>query len=276
MKEIRESDSNHENHNSSKAPTSTSTSSKGVAPKKTSVKSLQTKLEKANIKYDKLKKNFDEFIGLYTKCEGSLTSIQNVYNDIKINYEKVLEERRVTSPDRKNSQYLDTDLQRYRMESNSDTNRLDTNMGTNYKNKNILDKDIITINIKKLEEFENSYNDMAKNFNLLTLKYKLLKDETSDKDKIVNRQQKEIDQLKTFNKDLKKEMNEYNIKNCRLRDLNRCLIEENKKSYIEVGGINNIHYNSNNILLSEELEDKNVATHIEPMPSFLKFLEEAS
>ena len=118
---------------------------------------------------------------------------------------------------------------------------------------------------------------MNRSFNLLIIKYKVLKDECNEKELATQRKQKELDNMQILYKDIKRELSNYNLANTRLKEINRCLLDDNKKSYVEVGGIQNVHFNSNNILLTEELEDhKNAATHIEPMPSFLKFLDEST
>jgi len=217
-------------------------------------KELMKKVNEYKVLFDKMKSNVEII-------QKMLEEKEKVCNDTKKLYEELLEK----------FEKRDADIKKCGYDGGS---TLFTTNNSITKNKNILDKELITISKSKMEEFESSYSEMSKNFNLLTIKYKLIKDECVDEENKVKQVREEIKQIKNINKEIEKQINEYILINNRLKEINRCLIEDNKNNYQEIGGFGNINNNSNNIILSEELEEKNAGTHIEPMPSFLKFLED--
>lgn len=119
---------------------------------------------------------------------------------------------------------------------------------------------------KKLEDIENAYNEMTKNFNFLVVKYKLLKEENTN---LINFTQ----EIKQKYEDLKKKYENFESE---LENKNRILDRTR-----EVGEcMENIYYNS--LLLNcnkdnfKESKIRGQYIRCEPVPTFFKFLKNLS
>jgi hypothetical protein len=138
------------------------------------------------------------------------------------------------------------------------------------KNKQI-DKDCIYVSLKKLEEIENSYNEMTRNFLILTSKYKIMKNENIYFDQLIHTQKLEICNLDNSYTKLKHELNESNISVLRLKEINKCIVDISLANFDkdELVSLNN---DNNVVYINAGVEIKNKEKYSEPMPSFFKFL----
>jgi len=121
---------------------------------------------------------------------------------------------------------------------------------------------------KKIEDIENSYQDITKNFESLVMKYKILKEE---KNKVDDHNIILLDQIGNLNKeynDISAELNDCHVTIERFKEIDKCILDSainslflnsNEKKKLIVKGDNNKLVNNPYILC-------------EPVPSFVKFI----
>lgn len=146
---------------------------------------------------------------------------------------------------------------------------------------NINIKDYFNQNLlRKIEEMENSYNEILQNFDLLASKYKLVKEENV---KLQENNITLVDQISALNEDFNNlfgEFNEANITIQRFKEIDKCLVDstisslflntnEKKQLAADSGVINSKNIQNN------DKEDKNrnfSYVLCEPVPTFVKFI----
>jgi len=205
------------------------------------------KLQKENENY---KKQFLEMISEFEKIKPNIDATRENYLEICL-FMKTQQNK-----DKKESQILNHGY------TNNQTNI--SMLDTNFIQK-VQEKDSVNISLKKLEDLEYSYIEMTKSFSLLTIKYKLLKEENTKYIEMFSKNSKELEELKIkYNKSQEK-LNEYSQKIKRLTDINRCVIDISLKNFGQYEQVNNIEEESH-----EDID--NTEKYLEPMPSFFMFL----
>ncbi len=152
------------------------------------------------------------------------------------------------------------------------TNQMKTNFTLEYYGEKQTEKDMILVSVKRLEELENSYYEICKNFDLLKRKYLWTKEDKVGKEEVTQKF-KEIEELNEKYTKLEVKLQETYEDHERLEKINKCVINISLAGYSHEDVINLNKLNSRgNEIEDKEPEDDKKEKYTEPMPSFLKFL----
>ena len=123
------------------------------------------------------------------------------------------------------------------------------------------------ITIKKIEEMENSYNEILKNFDNLIMKYKIIKEE---KNKVDDHNIILLDQIGNLNNEYNNiiaELNDCHVTIERFKEIDKCILDS---------AINSLFLNSNEKKKVIEKDNNKIVSNpyilCEPVPTFVKFI----
>jgi hypothetical protein len=128
--------------------------------------------------------------------------------------------------------------------------------------------------LKKIEEMENAYHEILKNFNFLTAKYKVIKEE---KDKTEEQNETLIEQITGLTEEYNRicsELSEANVTIERFKEIDKCLVDATINTLFlntnEKRPLNNKNDDNNN----NDNNNKKFSGYVlcEPVPSFIKFI----
>jgi len=121
--------------------------------------------------------------------------------------------------------------------------------------------------IKKIEEIENYYNEILKNFENLIMKYKIIKEE---KNKVDDHNIILLDQIGNLNNEYNNiiaELNDCHITIERFKEIDKCILDS---------AINSLFLNSNEKKKVIEKDNNKIVSNpyilCEPVPTFVKFI----
>lgn len=124
-----------------------------------------------------------------------------------------------------------------------------------------------TVLIKKIEEMENSYNEILKNFENLVMKYKIIKEE---KNKVDDHNIILLDQIGNLNNEYNNiiaELNDCHVTIERFKEIDKCILDS---------AINSLFLNSNEKKKVIEKDNNKIVSNpyilCEPVPTFVKFI----
>jgi predicted nuclease with TOPRIM domain len=126
---------------------------------------------------------------------------------------------------------------------------------------------------KKIEEIENSYNEILKNFNMISYKYKLVKEENK---KVEENNITLLEQLSILNDEYNKLFNDYSEANItieRFKEIDKCLVDSTINCLFLNTNLKkpaaNLYANNNN-----KEEGNSMISYLlcEPVPTFVKFI----
>ena len=139
-------------------------------------------------------------------------------------------------------------------------NNLNSNIKQNNEKNN-------TLLIKKIEEMENSYNEILKNFENLIMKYKIIKEE---KNKVDDHNIILLDQIGNLNNEYNNiiaELNDCHVTIERFKEIDKCILDS---------AINSLFLNSNEKKKVIEKDNNKIVSNpyilCEPVPTFVKFI----
>jgi len=232
-------------------------------PKNNKAKSLQKKLDKCKADNDYLMQIIEESRVHFTKINENVTLTRKLYAEIT----DVV--KNLQSKDKKEEHILPNSPF-----TTSTTRHESVNISENVKKS--IDKDMINIPIKKLEEIEASFSEMSKNFNLLTIKYKMIKQENEAAETSLMNTKQEITNFSAKYKALSSKLPEYENNFNKLKEINKFMVDTCLSLYAnsEESPQNNVPtYKSHSISIEESfIEDRQGNIYNEPMPSFLRFM----
>ena len=135
----------------------------------------------------------------------------------------------------------------------------------------------ISVSIKKLEDLEIAYIEMMRSFGLLTLKYKIVKEENNTLFDIKEALAEELKQVNQKYKTSCEELKIYLNETQRLKEINKCIVSISLANFSQNELVNfNVLNNIDNSIDKKEikLDDdiENNEKYSEPMPSFFKFI----
>lgn len=225
---------------------------------------LKQKYENKAKENKKLKEYLENVMNSYETINESKKSVEGIFEAIK----DLIKNNKIFA---KGKEEFSTSYSHYEYLGSVDMKT--SAKSCNCSSSNINFKDFLNVNLlKKVEEMENSYNEILKNFNLLAAKYKLVKEENA---KLQENNITLLDQISTLNQEynsLCSEINEANITIERFKEIDKCLVDST---------INSLFLNTNekrqpaaaNSNNRAEEANKSVAYVLcEPVPTFVKFI----
>lgn len=245
---------------------------------------LKLKYEKKRKENKMLKENLDSIMSSYEIISQSKKSVETIFETIKNlistnktlinnihNNNKSKEDFATTSS---HCEYLGiADMKTSaRSTCNCSSSNIINVTKENNNNFNLL---------KKIEEMENAHNEILYSFNLLTKKYKIVKEE---KEKFEQCNITLIDQIASLTEEYEKvcnELSEANVTIDRFKEIDKCLVDSainslflntNEKKSNKVNEENKPNIESDkNAKISDN--NKNIGYVLcEPVPSFIKFI----
>jgi len=232
---------------------------------------------KLNIKYErKIKENknlkdyLENMMNSYETINDSKKSVEGIFETIKeiIKLNKIFAKgKEEFSTSTSHYEYLGPIDMKTSAKSCNCSSTI-TNL-KDYLNQNLL---------KKIEEMENSYNEILKNFYLLASKYKIIKEENV---KVIENNITLIDQISTLNNEYNNLYNEFNEANTtidRFKEIDKCLVDSTINSlFLNINqkrqplAANN-EAGSNNHNKKDEANNHVSYVLCEPVPTFVKFI----
>lgn len=156
---------------------------------------------------------------------------------------------------------LNDNVNKSSTKSTSSFNNLNSNIKQNFNQNNN------TLLIKKIEEMENSYNEILKNFENLIMKYKIIKEE---KNKVDDHNIILLDQIGNLNNEYNNiiaELNDCHVTIERFKEIDKCILDS---------AINSLFLNSNEKKKVIEKDNNKIVSNpyilCEPVPTFVKFI----
>lgn len=144
--------------------------------------------------------------------------------------------------------------------ASSNFNNLNSNIKQNFNQNN-------TLLLKKIEDMENSYNEILKNFENLVMKYKIIKEE---KNKVDDHNIILLDQIGNLNNEYNNiiaELNDCHVTIERFKEIDKCILDS---------AINSLFLNSNEKKKVIEKDNNKIVSNpyilCEPVPTFVKFI----
>jgi len=241
---------------------------------------LKSKYEKKQKENKILKENLDIIMSSYEIINQSKKSVEAIFEAIKnlINSNKTFtnKSKEEFSTTFSHCEYLGTADMKTSARSTCICSSNSINV-KDYHNPNLL---------KKIEDIENSYNEMQKSFNLLASKYKIIKEEN---EKVEQCNISLIDQIAGLSGDYEKicnQLNEANFNIERFKEIDKCLVDSaisslflntNEKKVLDANAKankTNIDSDVRSNVISVNSAIVNNANYIlcEPVPSFIKFI----
>lgn len=231
---------------------------------------------KLRLKYDnkvkenkKLKEYLENIMGSYETINESKKSVEGIFETIK----DIIKNNKIFA---KCKEEFSTSYSHYEYLGTIDMKT--SAKSCNCSSTNINLKDFLNQNLlKKIEEMENSYNEILKNFNLLSSKYKIVKEENK---KLEENNITLLDQISSLNEEYNNLYNEYNEANItieRFKEIDKCLVDSTINSLFlntnekrQVNTNNNSGAGNNN----KENEPNKTVSYVlcEPVPTFVKFI----
>lgn len=236
--------------------------------------------------YNKLKSRYENKSKENKKLRECIEKLLESYESIKDNKKSVEEMFSVMKELIKNNKNLFKPKEEFSTSSSSYEYIVVDNLN-NLKNSskscissnfnNLTNNQMVKINnfsnlqmVKKIEEIENSYYEIAKNFESLVMKYKILKEE---KNKVDDHNIILLDQIGNLNNEYNNiltELNDCHVTIERFKEIDKCILDS---------AINSLFLNSNEkkILLNKNENNNNKTVNnpyilCEPVPTFVKFI----
>jgi len=236
---------------------------------------LRSKYENKVKENKNLKEYLENIMNSYETIKESKKAVEGVYESIRelIKTNKFIPKAKEEfSTSYSHYEYLGSDINKTSAKSCSCCSS--TINFKDYLNTNLL---------KKIEEVENSYNEILNNFYILAMKYKITKEEKS---KIEDNNMTLLDQISTLNEEYKRicnEIAETNITIQRFKEIDKCLVDSSINTLflitnekIPVAGNLNDNNNNNNPDNNPNNKDekKKITSYVlcEPVPTFVKFI----
>ncbi len=231
--------------------------------------------------YNKLKSKYDNKVKENKKLKEYLENIMVSYESINQSKKSVEEIFEMIKDMIKNNKFFakckeefSTSYTQYEFLGAADMKTSAKSSNCSFTNSNL--KDYLNQNIlKKIEEMENSYNEICKNFNLLTSKYQLVKE---DNKKLEENNITLLDQISSINEEYKhlyKEFNEANITIERFKEIDKCLVDSTINSlFLNSSRKKQFNCNNSTSSLSNKDEVNKMVSYVlcEPVPTFVKFI----
>jgi len=232
---------------------------------------LRTKYESKTKENKKLRECIDNIMDSYESIKDNKKAVEEMFSAMKElikNNKSLFKPKEEFSTSTSSYEYIVVDNN-----NNLKTSNKSCNSSSNYNinsNQNIkLNTSNINSNLnKKIEEMENSYNDILKNFENLVIKYKLLKEE---KNKVDDHNIILLDQIGNLNNEYNNifaELNDCHFTIERFKEIDKCILDS---------AINSLFLNANEkkkIIVKDENNKivNNPYILCEPVPSFVKFI----
>lgn len=234
--------------------------------------------------YNKLRSKYDNKVKENKNLRECIDKLMESYESIKDNKKAVEEMFSVMKDFIKNNKNLFKPKEEFSTSTSSyeyivvdNINNLkNSSKSCNSYNLNNLNSNIIKINpsisnfqlAKKIEEMENSYYEIAKNFESLVMKYKIIKEE---KNKVDDHNIILLDQIGNLNNEynnILSELNDCHVTIERFKEIDKCILDS---------AINSLFLNSNEKKKLIVIGDNNKIVNnpyilCEPVPTFVKFI----
>lgn len=232
---------------------------------------LKSKYESKVKENKKLKEYLENVMNSYETIHESKKSVEGIFETIKDlikNNKSFSKSREEFSTSYSHYEYLGSNIDMKTSAKSCNCSSSNINL-KDFSNHNVL---------RKVEELENSYNEIIKNFNWLSSKYKLVKEENK---KLEENNITLLDQLSILNEEYNKLCNEFSEANItieRFKEIDKCLVDStinslflntNEKRPVAVNSNNNSGAGNNN---REEVNKTVSYVLCEPVPTFVKFI----
>jgi len=231
------------------------------------IKTLQNKIEEYKKKNNDLKSVIEQFKQEFENNSKSVENFKSTFIEVKSKVETFLLSE-------KKKDFI------YQTQTQTNFTLADDNLGSKSPSPKKFsstspqkDRDGIYISLKKMEDIENSYSEMMRSFQNLSIKYKLLKEENSVLEDITNKQYEQIEELNNKYNSIKTKIDSNNKQVERLKDINNCIIKISLSNYSHEELVNlNLLMESNSNIERNNDDIENKEKYSEPMPSFFKFV----
>ena len=244
---------------------------------------LKSKYEKKQKENKILKENLDCIMNSYETISQSKKTAESIFKTMKnlIETNKTFNNNNNTNNNKSKEEFSTTyshceylgiaDMKTSARSCNCSSSTLNVNL-KEYLNPSL---------IKKVEEMENAYNEILKNFDFMAAKYKIIKQE---KEKFEECNLTLIDQISCLTEEynrLYRELAEANVTIERFKEIDKCLVDSTINSLFlntnEKRPLNKNADNSDNSRKSNkdnESDGKMFCNYVlcEPVPSFIKFI----
>lgn len=239
---------------------------------------LKSKYEKKRKENKILRENLDSIMSSYETINQSKKTVESIFDSIK----DLIKTNKSTH--NKSKEEFSTSYSHYEFKGIADMKTAAKSF-CNCSSSSTLNtnKECSSPNLlRKIEEIENAYNQILKNFNLLTAKYKAIKEE---KTKLEDCNVTLIDQIAGLTEEYNRicnELSEANITIERFKEIDNCLVDSTINSlFLNTNEKRTSNANSNNPN-SDNKNGENRANKVnntsssyilcEPVPSFIKFI----
>lgn len=233
---------------------------------------LKSKYEIKIKENKKLRDCIDSIMQSYESIKDNKKSVEEMFcvmKDMIKNHKSIFKPKEEFSTSTSSYEYVvdnNNNLKSSTKSCNSSTlNNLNTNQIVKINSNQIVNTSNL---IKKVEEMENSYNEILKNFDNLVMKYKIIKEE---KNKVDDHNVILLDQIGNLNNEYNNilaELNDCHVTIERFKEIDKCILDSS---------INTLFLNSNEKKKIIVKDDNNRVVNnpyilCEPVPTFVKFI----